>query len=821
MLGLFSTRTKISRGLARRVPALLLTLLSLLALACDGDQGDGREGPLARTEQAVAVSIGSGWFGTNLGGSEALGGTSSLNAGVFTLSGGGGDLWGYQDDGHFVYQPINGDFDLVVRVTAYGGDTSGPWGKAALIYKEAVSGDGGEPTAQAAGVYQSLNIGTEDYWYVRDPGGFISAYNSYSINANGQGDWMRLTRTGNTFRTYHWDGAGWVQHGGDRVVALNTAGYLGMGVTSSTFGTLMSATFTDVSLTGPAPDNTPPVISNVQVVGNGTSATVTWDTDEPASSDVAYGATVSYGNSGSASGSAMQHEVVLTGLTESTQYHFSVTSTDASSNSASSVDAVFDSGVVPPTALPAGWASINLGGSEAMGGNATHTAGVFTVSGGGGDLWSYQDDAHFVYTPVTGDFELIAQVDGYAGDTSYAYAKGALMFKEDAGGGLPATQGGAVYQSLNYAGDDYWYERASNGTSINSFNSAALNSTGGSARLRLTRTGNIFRSYHWNGTTWVQHGGDRVVALASDGFVGLAATSGTTGGLLTVQFSNVSVSGGTPGPDVTPPVISGVAATAADTTATITWTTNEPATSLVDYGTTNAYGQSQSDSGLVTSHSLQLTGLSPSTQYHFAVGSEDAAANLATGSDVTFTTTAGPDTVPPVISNLVVSVTDTTATIAWSTDEPADSTVDYGATTAYGSQATSGTLVSAHSLQLTGLTPATLYHFAVSSADAAANLAVGSDLTFSTDAVPPPPVVISNLVVSNVTEHTADLSWTTDVPATTQVDYDLNAYPKSVADGTLSTSHAVTIGRMMAGDDHDFVITADDGNGGVVSTPTQ
>ena len=36
--------------------ALLLTLLSLLALACDGDQGDGREGP--HQEQVVLVRVG-------------------------------------------------------------------------------------------------------------------------------------------------------------------------------------------------------------------------------------------------------------------------------------------------------------------------------------------------------------------------------------------------------------------------------------------------------------------------------------------------------------------------------------------------------------------------------------------------------------------------------------------------------------------------------------------------------------------------------------------------------------------------------------------
>ena len=41
---------------------------------------------------------------------------------------------------------------------------------------------------------------------------------------------------------------------------------------------------------------------------------------------------------------------------------------------------------------------------------------------------------------------------------------------------------------------------------------------------------------------------------------------------------------GSGGGDVTPPVISNVQAVVTDTTATITWTTDEPATSVVDYG---------------------------------------------------------------------------------------------------------------------------------------------------------------------------------------------------------------------------------------------
>src|SRR5206468_4233637 len=67
----------------------------------------------------------------------------------------------------------------------------------------------------------------------------------------------------------------------------------------------------------------------------------------------------------------------------------------------------------------------------------------------------------------------------------------------------------------------------------------------------------------------------------------------------------------TPPPDTRPPVISGVVATAiSQTNATINWTTDEPATSQVAYGTTAAYGTSTvADAALTTSHSQLLSRL--------------------------------------------------------------------------------------------------------------------------------------------------------------------------------------------------------------------
>jgi hypothetical protein len=89
---------------------------------------------------------------------------------------------------------------------------------------------------------------------------------------------------------------------------------------------------------------------------------------------------------------------------------------------------------------------------------------------------------------------------------------------------------------------------------------------------------------------------------------------------------------------------------------------------------------------------------------------------------------------PPQISAIAVSsLTGTSATITWTTDKPADSQVDYGSTSSYGSTTMlDTTLVTAHSVTLTGLNGATTYHFEVKSKDVSGNLATGADQTFAT-----------------------------------------------------------------------------------------
>jgi hypothetical protein len=99
------------------------------------------------------------------------------------------------------------------------------------------------------------------------------------------------------------------------------------------------------------------------------------------------------------------------------------------------------------------------------------------------------------------------------------------------------------------------------------------------------------------------------------------------------------------GTDDAAPEITGLTATPdSEGHATVTWSTDEPASSLLEYGRTATLGTQVSDSARVTEHSIELSNLSPGTTYHFRVTSADTGGNTATspsGAPATFQTPPG------------------------------------------------------------------------------------------------------------------------------------------------------------------------------------
>ena len=127
------------------------------------------------------------------------------------------------------------------------------------------------------------------------------------------------------------------------------------------------------------------------------------------------------------------------------------------------------------------------------------------------------------------------------------------------------------------------------------------------------------------------------------------------------------------------PQISNVQVSAiTETTAVISWTTDKPSDSVVQYGTAGgswgSYPDAASDPAMVTGHSVTLSGLSQATDYYFMAGSTDAYGNgpdNRTGdsnpsTEGTFAT-ADPDP-PSMVQFPVLDSAGDTITVAY--DEP-------------------------------------------------------------------------------------------------------------------------------------------------------
>lgn len=94
--------------------------------------------------------------------------------------------------------------------------------------------------------------------------------------------------------------------------------------------------------------------------------------------------------------------------------------------------------------------------------------------------------------------------------------------------------------------------------------------------------------------------------------------------------------------DASAPIITTISSSNSGTSATITWTTSEPASSRVTYGATDAYGLQTAESDLaprVTSHSVTIPDLSRCSTYHFQVTSADVGGNTTTSADANLFTT--------------------------------------------------------------------------------------------------------------------------------------------------------------------------------------
>ena len=275
----------------------------------------------------------------------------------------------------------------------------------------------------------------------------------------------------------------------------------------------------------------------------------------------------------------------------------------------------------------------------------------------------------------------------------------------------------------------------------------------GTAGGTIAATGNAYSNVIWASPNMAENANGMYIAIRPQGQTNFTEVYVPNSG-------NPVLPTPTPTPTPTPgdtiaPIFSNISASSVTTSsATITWTTNELSDSQVEYGLTTAYGsQSILNTSLVTFHSQILSNLSSGTTYHYKVKSRDAATNLGSSLDNTFTTQTAPDTqAPSTISNLSSSNIQTNSlTLSWSapSDFPnggAASSYDirYSTSPITSSNFSSATQVTgeptpaspgtSQTYILAGLNPSTHYYAAMTSRDTVGNTSVISNVVSVTTA---------------------------------------------------------------------------------------
>ena len=319
--------------------------------------------------------------------------------------------------------------------------------------------------------------------------------------------------------------------------------------------------FVDLVFTSDAEDTTAPTIDRVEVGSRtGTTAVVSWRTNETATTRVDYGTSPgSLTESQTAPGFSLAHSVTLTGLTPGETYYYVVRSTDGSGNAADSAEKSFLSETSCPCTL---WADSVTPGNPSEDDSKPVELGVkfaadvdgwisgirFYKGGGNtgthvGRLWTVGGTklAEATFTDETG--------------TGWQTVRFATAVEIDAG-----TTYVASYHAPNghFAFDRPYFGAAHLAPPLRAFADGAAGPNG------------VF-SY---GPGWFPTTGGTLPG----------ATPGATNYYVDVLFETSEP------PDETAPVLTGLRSEdVGASTATIRWTTNEPATSRVEYGTSPTY----------------------------------------------------------------------------------------------------------------------------------------------------------------------------------------------------------------------------------------
>ncbi|WNJ19750.1 polysaccharide lyase family 8 super-sandwich domain-containing protein [Pontibacter sp. G13] len=181
---------------------------------------------------------------------------------------------------------------------------------------------------------------------------------------------------------------------------------------------------------------------------------------------------------------------------------------------------------------PLDWIHQDIGNVQVPG-SACDSLGIYKMTASGNDIWFNEDEFHFMYQQMSGNVEIVAQVLSVGG--SEPWAKGGVMIREN----LSAGSSNAMMY-ISHSGR--WSFQRRVGQLSNTFSTKSDEGAVATPHwVKLVRNGNEISAYHSpDGSTW-EWVGTEYIAMTTDVYVGMAATSHVSTTLNEAVFTNVTV----------------------------------------------------------------------------------------------------------------------------------------------------------------------------------------------------------------------------------------------------------------------------------------
>lgn len=325
-------------------------------------------------------------------------------------------------------------------------------------------------------------------------------------------------------------------------------------------------------------------------------------------------------------------------------------------------------------------------GTTVVSGTAVGQTSEITVEGGGSDIWNDADEFHYYFTDVGANFDAAVRVDNV--ENTDEYAKAGLMLREslDADAKNVMTRTTPDHTTLQWrptAGGDSTSLTSDAGEGESEINGGTIDA----AWQRLVRNGNTIRAFaSEDGTNWTLMA-ELSLSFGESAFLGLAVTSHSAGTLCEARFSNLggvapvesrdvgdvdvtgSASGSSSG-DTGPLIVTGSATNITSSSATVSSTVYSlggasSADAAIEY---REEGGSWATSATETvtepdAVDVDLTGLSPETDYEYRAVAEASDGESDEGAVVSFATPEV-DTGPSVATGAAVDTASSSATLS-------------------------------------------------------------------------------------------------------------------------------------------------------------